>query len=285
MKRHLVSLCFIVLLVSCSKQGDLPPSEVLKKAAESSQKLQSAGFNLTASFHGRTELLAGQLTGKVAMAGRMANAGQQLQFSLRSDIERVDSQNNSSDINVSADFIIGGEKDVYMKVHALTVTPPGKILSPELVSHLLNQWWLIPTETGSRLTATPISPDPSMLQMQTEVISVVKDKGLSKINGRLSYEYEVAVDQTKMQNYLANLYRLKGGKTPDSEEQFRNMNAKGMLWIDAESFVIHKIVWDITSTDPVRPQTAHIDVSINDHNVPVIITLPEAAVPFPSISH
>lgn len=263
----------------------MQPSEVLKRVAESNQQLQSATFNLSATFHGKTELLAGTLNGNVALAGRMANAGQQMQFSLRSEIERVDTQNSTSDISVSTDFIIGGEHDVYMKLNALTVIPPSKIVTPELVAHMMNQWWHIPSDTGSLLPATPISPDPSMLQMQTEIISVVNDKGLTTINGRSSYLYDVTIDQSKMQDYLANIYRRKGKKPMENEVQFRNMNAKGMLWIDAESFVIHRIVWDLSSTELSNPQNAHIDISIKDHNAPMTIALPESAAPFPSISH
>ncbi len=282
-QRIVIATCLSLLLASCVRAGNLRPSEVLTKATDASQNLDSAMYTIDASFHGNTDVLSGNLDGKVSIAGNMTNAGHQLAFSLKTSIDRLESDNQSTHIDASGDFVIGGEKDVYMKVDALTVTPPNSLITTDLISHLLNQWWLIPTESGSQAPASNVAPDPAMLRMQTSVISVLKDRGLTDINGHTAYLYDVTIDPEKMRAYITDLYK-KNGKTPSAQElTLSTMNAKGMIWIDAQTFVIHRIVWDIASTEATHPLQVHLDVTISDHNKPVTITLPTNATPFPSI--
>jgi hypothetical protein len=285
MKKLFPVTCAVLILISCTRAGSLPSSDVLKKAGDASQALQSATFTMDTSFKGKVAQIPGSFDGSASIAGQMANAGKQLQFSINATIDKTDPQNVQSHIALTSDMMIGSENEIYMRVNTLDITPPSTLMPPALITQLLNQWWLIPSGTGSSKNApTDLAPDPSLLRMQTSVIAVTKDHGLTGINGHTAYLYDVTLDPEKMRDYLTQVVKAQGRVPTAQELALSEVDAQGRIWIDADTFVIHRIVWDITSKDQSQPLQLHVDVTITDHNKPITIAPPQTAVPFPGVS-
>lgn len=208
------------------------------------------------------------------MEGKMQNAGKQLSFSANLDV-----QSGASRLKGSIDMIVAGERETYLKINELTMAPESMLFPSAILSQVANQWWLLPSATGSMINTSDITPDPSFLNMQTSIINVTKDRGLDTINGRSAYHYDVSVDPAKMKTYLEDVATKRG----DSNESnpFEGMNAVGELWIDSRTFVVHRVIWNLTSTDSAKPLTVHIDAVFANHDKPVTISLPAGAKPLP----
>ncbi len=284
MKRLSLSACALFFLLSCTRAGTLPPADVLQKATDATQTLQSAAFTIDMDINGHTDLVDGTWDGNGHINGTMTNAGKQVQFSLSAKGKQIDASNDEYNYTLSSDFIIAGEKEVYIKLHTFDITPPGRLLPPELLTRLLNQWWLIPGSTDDGTNAADIAADPTLLKMQTSVIAVTKDKGLSSVNGHSAYKYDVTIDPVKLQSYLEEVAKKQGKELGAEALLLKDMNATGTVWIDDSSFVIHRIVWTITSTNAKKPFTLHLDANISNHNKPMTISLPADAAPFPGTS-
>lgn len=226
--------------------------------------------------------MEGDWNGNGSISGTMTNAGKQIQFTLDATGDNTDSAKEKSAYTISSDVIIGGENEVYLRMHTFDINPPSQLLPPALLTRLLNQWWLIPSKSGS--TTPDLAPDPSLLRMQASVIAVTKDHGLTTINGHSAYQYDVTIDPAKFSAYLDQIATTQGKTSASDKAAFAQMNATGTVWIDATTFNIHRIVWTITSTDPKKPFTLHIDASISNHNAPVVISIPADAAPFPGTS-
>lgn len=281
MKRFFLAICALVFLTSCIKAGSLPPNQVLEKASVAAQTLQSARFNLDATIHGMNDMLPGESDGNISAAGEMQNAGKQLKFTLNADITTKTAKDATSNIHVSSDVVVAGEQEVYLRLNTLTIEPSTTLLPPEIITQMLNQWWMIPSGSGS---TADIAPDPSLLRMQTSVIAISKDHGLTDIDGHRSYLYDTTIDAEKMRAYLHAVSRAQGKDLDASMAALSEMKAHGRIWIDAKTFFIHRIVWDIESNDPAKPMTVHLDITITDHNARITIAPPTGAQLFPGLS-
>lgn len=282
MNRFFPALFSVVFVVSCTRAGDLPPSQVLHKAAETSQTLESAAFTVHAVFSGETDIIDGNWDGNAHATGTLTDGGKQLQFALNVDAEKRDAQNAVSTIVLSSDMIVAAENEVYLRLNTFSIEPASLILPPELLGQLMNQWWRIPSASGSSLeNPADITPDPSLLRMQASVVTVTKDHGLTDIQGRDAYQYDVTIDPAKLKEYLQEVARVSGKDATADIDALAGLQTNGTLWIDADTFHIHRITWNISSTDAARPQELQLDIGITNHNAPVTITLPDNAALFP----
>lgn len=284
MNRFIPVLCSVVLLSSCTRAGSLPPTQVLHKAAEAGQLLSSAAFSVSADFSGETDLLDGRWDGTLNASGTLTDGGRQLQFTFTADTKQKTEGKGDSDIALSADVVVAAENEVYLKLHTFTIDPPSSILPPDLLKALLAQWWIIPSGSGADTPSDSITPDPSLLRMQASVIRVVRDNGLVEINNRTAYQYDVEMDPAKMKDYFIEVTRMQGKDAEEEIQALAELQATGKIWIDADTFQTHRILWNIHSTNPTKPQDSTLDISITRHNEPVTITLPADAAPFPGHS-
>jgi hypothetical protein len=90
----------------------------------------------------------------------------------------------------------------------------------------------------------------------------------------------VTIDKDKLQEFLAEVARREGIVNPALPD-FSSINAIGHLWIDADTFVIHRLSWTITSNNALKPLHIDILVDLTHQNEPVTITPPAGAEPFP----
>lgn len=260
------------------QRGALPPDQVLQKATEAAGTLSSAHFVIHATVNGHTSFLPGSLDGTVDANGDMQNGGNQLSLTVNADIKRTADTSNT--FNVQADVVVAGQNDAYMRLNALTINPESSLLPTALVSQLLNQWWHMPARSSGSTVQQNVTPDPELLRMQTQVITVSKDDGMTSINGHSAYHYDVSIDQSKLATYLAEIARRQNA--PSRTLDLSSMNAQGQIWIDADTFLIHQLVWDISSKDPAQPFHASITVTLTKQNQPVTIVPPANAKPFPA---
>ncbi len=284
MNRFFLATSSLVFLVSCTRAGTLPPSQVLHKAAEAGQMLESAAFTVTADFSGTTDMLEGTWEGTATINGTLSDGGKQLQFALTTDAEKTDEQNTDSTVNLSADVIVAAENEVYLKLNTFTFNPPSQLLPPDLLTQMLSQWWVIPSGTTEEGSAEDITPDPSLLRMQASVIKVTDDNGLTTIDNRTAYQYDVEIDPAKMKDYFMEITRMQGKDAEKEVQALADLQATGKIWIDAETFQTRRIQWNIHSKNPKKPQDLTLIMAITRHNEPVTITLPAHAAPFPGSS-
>ncbi len=263
-KRTLLIVCTF-LLVSCTRHGALQPPEVLQKSFEANQNLESARFDLDTAFKGQTELMSGEFNGTLQANGTMQNGGKQISTDADIRVSRMDPNDQLNTLTLRGSMIVAAENEVYVHVDAASIEPKTELLSDELIGKILNQWFLLAAGSGSLRTDDTVTADPSLLRMQSKVVKVTKDNGLETLNKKSAYYYDVTIDPALFAQYMSSLPQQKNTTFPSATD-FLTMSAKGKLWIDEETFFIHRIVWDITSTDPKHPSTVHIDITFADQN-------------------
>ncbi len=285
MNKKIPCLLFVLLLTACN-QGEqipeLPSEEVLQNAARATQELASAQFNANGTFDLKVEN-AWNLSGKGSMEGVLNNGGDQVQFSV--SIEGVSTnQDEPFSFMGSADVIVGGPQEYYLKLNSVAAEPMNMFMQPGILSLVLNKWWILPQEEGAE-TAAPLTPDPRLLHAQAEVVTVTESHGIEKIGERNVYHYTTTVDPEKLADYLEVVSEERGEEF-DRDEIFEIVNegsASGEIWIDAETFFVHKLKWKIKPivlADSTQEISGEFTVNLWNHNQALEIQLPNDAMLF-----
>lgn len=270
-----------IFLSACSWGGSsspLPPEEVLQNTARASQSLDSANYVLDGQYAIHADSLQVS-SGNVHTEGTVSHGGEQLQFlfTVNGDVTQGEQK---STLSGTLEVIVAGAQAVYMKLHALNVQPSNDIFRPDLVGQFAGKWWILPSDTQTVGTVN-VTPDPKVLQAQSQVVRVVEDDGLRELNGRQVYFYKVELDQQKLLAYLETLAQQKGEPFDKAsmQETVSHITGEGELWIDAETFQLHKVTWDLKNV-PLNT-IGHIDVSVtvnfSNHNAAAPITIPTDA--------
>lgn len=289
MNKRLALLSLGILLTGCQTTPpvtELEPQEVLHKTAESAQKLDSAQYIITADFSldsGNTW----QAEGVVRMDGVLQNAGEVV--SVQSDVtaEVTDVTDGEYTMDGTIELVVLGDNDVYMNLHSLRTQPSSALFKPEMIGAIAGTWWKLPSQSAAPQSAS-ITPDPRLLQAQAEVVTVTKNNGITEFAGVPAYHYDVALDTEKLMTYVAAIARDKG-ETVDIAEirsSLANVKGNGEIWIDAETFFIHKLVWNIESLPQSTVGTADIALTLtlrNHNNAPTVVPPTEAKVFSPAI--
>lgn len=269
MRRILMIIVALLAVSACTEKSPLPSEEVLSRAAGAVPNLLSARFDASIDIEGT--ISDQEVAGEVTIKGRMQDAGSQMQFVIDGDGDV-----GKSTLKGSVEWIILPSQEVYANIYALSIDPL-PVFFPFL-QNMIGQW--IQISEGNEVVL-PVTPDPRLLRAQSQVIAVIKDHGLVSVRDRKAYHYTVALDPEKLVEFLRATVRE--GQTFD-EASVRSIvasiRAKGELWIDTETFHIHRIEWDIEKTDKeetVWDLTAEIE--IYDHNSAPPITPPADALP------
>lgn len=260
-----------LVLASCGKpqqiQSTLTSDEVLSRAVRAVQTLDSADYRAEGNFTLRNEGYS--VDGTAHIDGTLADAGAQVRFVVDTDAEVVLPTSEFS-FSGSMEVVVMTEDDIYLNVHSLSTKPDTALFKPEMLQAVTEKWWIL---TGSEPTPLEsISPDPRLLQAQAEVVSVTKDKGIETVNGRLAYSYDVELDSEKLLSYLKSHSNSEG----DGPKDIGSIQGSGQLWIDAETYYVQKIIWNI-KTDT---SSAAFTVNFTNHNSAAAITPPSNAVEF-----
>lgn len=272
LRRVVLSGCLLIL-AACAPSETLPPDQVLENAAHSAHALRSVRFDVSATMKGTSPL--GKTTDvRLNAKGWTQREQQQMQLS-----GRLDGSVDLQPVTVDADIIVAGEQEVYVKVRNVSSTDPKSLLRSPFFSLILNQWWKLPSGDASATPALPVTPDPRILELQTQAVRVTKDRGMADVNGRLSYRYDLALDQEKMMHFLEEVARERKEPFDRAEWQksFEGITMTGETWIDAENFQLNRLIWNAVSEREEAPWTLVFEISFTDHDKAPPIAPPTGA--------
>ncbi|MDB4978042.1 MAG: hypothetical protein JWM56_228 [Candidatus Peribacteria bacterium] len=272
MRCSLVTSGFCVLvLVSCVSQTGLAPGDVLGKAATASRNLQSVNFN------GNGTLQIGKENQKadiqIQAQGSLQDEGKQTQLLVTLGGTFTDKKQDYA-VHGNAEIIVAGPDEIYLNVHSLETTPAHPLLNQQMIKNLGGQWWKLPA--GTKKSAS-ISPDPSLLRAQSEVVKVSKNYGIEKIDGTDAYHYDVLIDKDKLLAFLQKTAQEKGElfETEKARQMIGGFDAKGSVWVDASTFFLHKIMWSVAPVSPATDSYAFtLELNFTGHNAAAAISPP-----------
>ncbi len=282
--RLVLSMASCVILAACLpvKNGDarLLPEEVLRRAADATQTLESAQYVMEGNFDVANG--ARMAEGTVRIDGSLNDAGEQLHFQM--DVAaniRDESEEYSVQANLEVSLL--SRDEVYMNVHSLSSQPPNAIFRSEVLRNLIDRWWLLP-RGDTPPEATSVTPDPRLLRIQSQVVTVTKDRGMKTVDGRETYHYDVALDTEKLVAYLSEQSAQRGDAFDAAKvkEDLNSVTASGELWIDAETFYMQKIFWNVQQIPIEGYGTASLSMTITfrNHNAAPVLEPPLDAKPF-----
>ena len=276
------TVCCITLAACLSQNGSarLSPEEVLQKAADATQTLRSAQYVAQGNFDAALDAWLAE--GTVRMNGSLNDAGEQLHFqvdvmaNIRDGKEEYTAQGNLEVSLLSRD-------EVYMNVHSLSSEPPNAIFRPEVLRNLTDRWWLLPPG-DTPPEAVGMTPDPRLLQIQSQVVTVSKNRGMETIEGRETYHYDVTLDPEKLLEYLSTLAAERGEAFDAAKvrQDLSGIKASGELWIDAGTFYMQKISWNVQQI-PIEgggTASASVTITFRNHNTAPDLEPPAGAMPF-----
>ncbi len=266
MKRISALGASLLVFTACT-QAALPSEEVFSRAMTAIRDFSSATF----TFHAKAEE-GGAAQWKADAVGQMASGGRQLRFDIDATM--------ANDVRFEGGIVIPEQNEVYVKADTISM---GDSVAP-MMGAMTGQWWKLPSGTGASASAVPMTPDPSLLSMQLEIMTIAKDHGIQRINQRKAYKYDVIMDETKLMNYLQTVDQERGREFNRQEWQsyFDSHDIAGTIWIDAEIFLPDRIEWTVKSTPTANPETTlTLDVTFADHNKETLIAPPDSFANFP----
>lgn len=272
-------LLSVVALAGCQGEPGLPSDEVLRRAAEAARGVTSALFSVDGALEQKTA--DGTMDVSVNADGRLQNGGEQIDLRGRMRVAMTQGAAGAMEWDVSGNVVVIDEHEVYLRIENARVEPASAFPVP-LGPEALETWLRLPAESAA--PAPDVTPDPRFLRMQAEVVRVVKDEGIVAYGGKRAYHYDVAVDPDKLRAFLEEMESAGGGGEQSAMTQalLQSTNLRGELWIDAETFVVHRIEWD------AEPAAAggldgNLTVTLRDHNTAPPVVPPENAVPLQSV--
>lgn len=271
-----------LLLASCKTQTfeKLPPDKVLSRAAQVGQDMESASFNLIGSMS--ADMPTGTvIEGEGTVNGRYHKDGQQSAMTVKFD-SAVSGGEEPYDVKGEVEVVSMGKNELFFFVHSMETDSEEGFFNPALLAAVAGSWWHLPSQQPAQQQT--VSPDPRLLHAQAEVVEVLQDKGITTLNDRPVYHYETTIDVEKLVQYLEQVAR-ENDQEFDAEAaaaDLAGMQARGDLWIDAETFFVHALEWDISSLTLSDGQTiaSSFRVDLQDHNDAEPVTPPTDAQEF-----
>ena len=267
----------VVLLASCTPQVvQLPPEQVLRSAAEAVQQLTSADFTLQGTFIG---LLGGREEVALDTQGRLQDGGKQLAFSITTTLKNPAVDDEVS--TVSADVVVAAEEEIYVQM---------KELSGDMLKTLLDgthmtpsdTWWKFPADGDG--ASAHVTPDPTLLRAQAQVITVTHDDGIGSIDGRPVYRYTTAVDREKLRQYLQTVASTQGQTFDEAafERTWGAIAITGTIAIDAQTFTIHDLTWAFAPLQGMEGLHGNLHVLLSSFNAASPIVPPSRYTELPA---
>ncbi len=270
MRRLLPCGCAGLLLLSaCAARSPLAPEDVLRKAALASSTLQSAAFTLHADL--KLPSPTGTTAVSLAAKGVLQDGGRTAQFTAQAtgSLPFQDGMHLFSGIG---DVVAEWGRETYFRLQAVNADPPTPVLPADALRQALGVWWRVPSGDP----ATPVGPDPRILNAQADVVKVTRDRGVQRIHGRSAYHYDVTLDPEKLIAFLQRIAEQDGKPFDRTKtlQDFQGYDATGELWVDAVSFYTHQITWDIRPKDPARGATITLSAELTDHDAAPAVHAP-----------
>ncbi len=262
-------LCTLVL-TSCIKQGNLPAEEVLMRSSIANTGLVSARFSIHTQLSSDTGL-----NGSIDADGLMQQGGRQLRMN-------VTTSGNTSDgmaWSGIGEIIVLSENEVYMNIQQANAVPPHPLLLSPAFSQLTGKWLQLPPQDTSTTTDV-LTPDPYLLRLQSDVIRVVRDRGIVNLNGRDAYRYDVEVDPERLAAFLQES-SVDASAAESLLQGLAGVKAEGEIWIDAENFLLTRANWHLSLPQVESADDINIQMQLTDIGVQASIVAPSPVEPFP----
>lgn len=268
--------CLSLFVVGCSQASDiqmLTPEEVLSNAAQVSMDLETVRYDFSGDVN-LTDANDVATNGTVNVEGFLRDSGEQLQFTLDFNATTKYPEGDSV-LSATVDVIVAGSDDLYVRLERYELEGANPFFNTELLGKFAGTWWKVPSR-DNQVSAVSLTPNPRILHAQSQVISVVKDKGLATLQGRPMYHYDISLDQDKMVSYLRQIADEGNGEFDETavRASLADLQATGEIWIDAESFVVQRLHWDLLQKVTSTSQQFHTSFTVNfsDHNnAPAIV--------------
>lgn len=272
--RKIVFVGALLVLASCARPSTLPPDDVLRRASQATQDLASARYTIEGA------LTSGKDAGSHGTAnieGILQDSGKQTQFTLTL-AGSFANEGRSYNANGSMEVIVVWNQELFLFLKDLVVEPAHPLLDRASVELFRGKWWKIP-EASQGNAAITVTPDPRMLEAQAEVVKVDRDRGMMTIDGRSVYHYDVSLDREKLAAYMKRIAEERGEtlSVEELQEKLQGLVATGELWIDAETFFVHRLTWNVRKEDPGDDSGFALTFTANlrDFNTAPFITPPK----------
>lgn len=269
-----LALVGIFLLYGCRRAEDLSPKEVLRRATIKSGQLQSV--EVVADIAATLPVGASRLSGTAVLRGVMTHGGEQAAFSV--DAQGILNRGNDrSEFRWSAD-VVRDTDDTYLLVRESSADPPSA--APAMPDAILGTWWTLPLDSGNHAVRS-LTPDPRFLRAQSEIIIIINDLGLEDVEGRNAYHYAVSIDHDRLVGLMRGLAEERG--QPFSAENARRAleryDARGELWIDAETFAVRRISWAVVPKDAPTTMRLTLRMDLRNHDAATAVLAPAQSKP------
>ncbi len=274
---RLVTLTLIgaVLLSACRRAGDLLPEEVLRRVTLRSGQLQSV--EMAGDLDAAVTMSGSRISGRATVQGVLTNGGDQAEFSVHAQ-GILDRGSQRSTFQWSGEIVRDAEVS-FVLLRDVSVDPPSTF--SQGLEAMLGTWWSLPRSENDRASLPSLTPDPRFLRAQSMVITVVKDLGLEDIGGRDAYHYVVSIDPDRLVGLMQGLAEERG--QPFSIEETRRTldryDAQGELWIDADTFVVHRIAWTIVTREKPPATRIAFRLQLRKHDDAPGVTIPTQSQP------
>lgn len=265
-----VAVCTLAL-AACAKQTGLPAEEVLNRSSVANRGLLSAHIVVTARISS-VDAATGSLDASGIVEGNMQQGGNQLDVAFSTQGVRSTGQ-QSLTWKATGRVIVLSPQESYMSVENIETSPTLPMFALPEFQNFIGTWYKLPSTSAPSPTLTP---DPRLLRLQSDAVRVIKDHGIQHIDGKNMYHYEVAIDPQRLSAYLQE----SGESSEDVLAQLSKYDATGELWIDENTFLLTKAVWNIKQKDVEGPVLT-LSMSLSDPGLQVTVTAPADAKPLP----
>ncbi|MDD5026598.1 MAG: hypothetical protein PHH13_04485 [Candidatus Peribacteraceae bacterium] len=282
-RRLLCGLACVLLLAACVQQPQgLPAEEVLQHASVASQNLLSAQYTVKGTYVVNMQGI-GTLNGMADISGVLQDGGRQVSMLIDAQGTLVDTSVRRS-YTANLEMIVAPPDETYVRIHRIITEPAHPLLDVQVMEQLAGRWWLVSAGSKVGTSVEAVTPDPQLIRAQSQVVRIEKNHGIVTIDDRAVYHFETALDPEKLIAFLTQSAQ-EGGETVDMEglrSQLADVDAKGELWIDAQTFLIHRIRWEIAHIPVGKDGTASLSftMDLSKHNEAQPIAIPSDALPY-----
>lgn len=239
----------MLTLTACTVSQGPRPEEVLKRVATAGQTLRSAHF----SADGTVQFADGNTIAFSLLNGVLQDGGRKISMTA----SLLDTQQSLSS-GSAMDIIMRSPCDIYRRPHS-----EGQ--------EMISRW--IKSSCSTADTQKAII-DPQFLGMQMDAITVVRDRGVVVEEGQALYHYDIALNQTKLQEYIQSLPGGEGAADDRVQAILKGNTVNGEVWINTSLYRVQRLAWNIAPKAGQKGTAVHFSVRFWDFDVAPDIPLP-----------
>lgn len=248
----------------------------MRKAALRSGLLQSVTFDGGGTVSAAPAGGAGTLAVEFALSGGTQEAGRMT----HARVTLGGAVHDTADSRLTLDAEVTAERGgaTYFFLHDVSSASPNPMLPLDALIPFVGQWWRLPGQESASSIA--VSPDPGLLTAQSRVMTVTADNGIHRIRGARAYTYDIAVDPERLLVYLKTMAKDRSQPFDEAaiKADLQSYSATGKLWIDAESFNMHRVEWDIRRVqDGKETLSAAVHIDFMQHDAAPAIAVPPSS--------